>query len=278
MVLACASVLGSGHMIIRTDIKSLAAQTSEPEKLQKIRHATLSEPTADNIVELQPVIDKWVSEHPDQTWAVAIKSVDGPSFAASHNADKKFDSASIYKLLLVQPLFEQIPVEQQKSMSIMVNGKPRTIATCLDLMIRLSHNECGEAVGKRLNWSQAQKVLNNAGYKNTVFSTRGLQTTAGDTAAFLENLQGDMLNRIAKEAVLKSMREQRWREGIPAGCPGCVTATKTGSNNGAVHDAGIIRYGSGTYVLAIFSEKSSFKEIAELTGRIHQQILDTTTP
>ncbi len=276
-MIALAGLAVSGYMVVRTDVKSLASQTSGPGKLAKVTQTPLAQSTAENIVDIQPVIDKWVSEHPDQNWGIVIKSLEGPSFNAAFNPDRQFGSASIYKLFLVKPLFDQIPLEHQQKITVSVNGQPRAISTCLDLMLRLSHNECGEAVGKYLNWSKAQQTLNKAGYASTEFKVSELSTTAADTARFLEQLNGDMLNRNAKENVLKSLREQRWREGIPAGCPGCTTATKTGSSNGFVHDVGIVRYQSGSYVLSIFSEDGSFKQIAELTGRIHQHILDTTT-
>lgn len=254
-----------------------AAESTGEERLKKISPAPLTTAKVENIVDLQPVLDKWVAEHPNQEWAVSAKSLTGATFNASVNADKQFESASIYKLLILLPLFNQVPIEHQKNINLNVNGSSKSIATCVDLMLRVSNNECGEAVGDYLSWKKADSTLKKAGYKHTTLnSTFGLKTSAGDTAKFLEALQGDMFNRTARETVMTSLKQQRWRQGIPAGCPGCTVANKTGSINGITHDAAIVEYSGGSYVLVIFSEKASFADIAELTGKIQQHILDTT--
>jgi hypothetical protein len=256
---------------------SRAAQSTQEDRLKKITPAPLVTAPVENIVDVQSVLDTWIAEHPGQEWAVSVKSLSGATFSASVNADKQFDSASIYKLLILLPLFNQVPVEHQKNITLNINGAPKSIATCVDLMLRVSNNECGEAVGHYVSWRKADAVLKSAGFTNTALnSSSGLKTSAADTAKFLEELQGDMFNRNARETILTSLKQQRWRQGIPAGCPGCVVANKTGSLNGVTHDAAIIDYSGGSYVLSIFSEGASFTQIAELTGRIQQQILDTT--
>lgn len=256
---------------------SRAAESSQEDRLKKISTAPLVTAKVENIVDLQPVLDEWVAEHPGQEWAVSVKSLTGATFNASINADKQFDSASMYKLLILLPLFNQVPVEHQKNVNLTVNGASKSMATCVDLMLRVSNNECGEAAGRYLSWKKADSVLKKAGFTHTTLnSTSGIKTSTGDTAKFLEELQGDMFSRNARETILTSLKQQRWREGIPAGCPGCTVANKTGSINGVTHDAAIVEYSGGSYVLAIFSEKASFADIAELTGRIQQQIFDTT--
>jgi beta-lactamase class A len=274
------SVIGAGAMeytIVQNDTRALAAQTSKSNKLKKVTSAPLEQTDAQNIIDIQTVIDHWVAEHPAQKWGVVAKSINGPTFDAKINADKEFESASIYKLFLVMPLFNQIAVEHQKNIKVNIGGGQKPIATCVDLMLRLSNNECGEAIGNYLNWSKADKMLKTNGFTHTTFKeTNKLRTSAGDTASFLEQLNGDMLNRTAKDTVMRSLREQRWRSGIPTGCPGCIVANKTGDIDNVTHDAAIVQYKGGSYVLVIFSEGGNFKQISELTGQIQQKILDTT--
>ena len=254
-----------------------ASESSQDERLKKISTATLPPVTVENIVDLQPVLDKWVAEHPDQKWGISIKSISGASFDASVNPDKQFESASIYKLFLLLPLFNQVPVEHQKNINVTVNGAPKSIATCVDLMIRVSNNECGEAIGQYLSWKKADAAVKKEGYTHTALNQTGsIKTSAGDTARFMAALDGDMLNRTAKDTVMASLNQQRWRLGIPTGCPGCIVANKTGSIANVTHDAALVDYSGGKYVLVIFSEKGSFSQIAELTGKIQQHILDTT--
>lgn len=279
-VLLLLGIVGfAGNTVIsaQDDKKSLAAETSQSSKINGTRPTISSNSGFENIVDLQPVLDKWSKDHPNQQWAVAAKSLTGPSFDARINADRQFESASIYKLFLTLPLFYQIPVEQQPQINVSVNGGKKSLATCVDLMLRLSNNECGEAIGSYVNWKKADEALKKEGFNHTEFTQRdGIKTSAGDTAAFIEALNGDMFTRTAKETIMQSLYQQRYRDGIPAGCPGCVVANKTGQIDDVVHDAALVKYKGGTYVLVIFSQNGNFKQIAQLTGQIQQAIIDST--
>lgn len=269
---------GAAYTVIRNDTKAFAAQSPQSSTLAKETPKIQSTPGVDNIVDLQPVLDRWAAANPGQKWGVVAKSIDGPTFEARTNPDREFESASIYKLFLTLPLFMQIPVEQQGSINVTANDTQKSIATCVDLMLRLSNNECGVSIGYFVNWKKAEDALKRGGFNHTIFTqSNNLKTSAGDTAAFLAALNGDMFNRNAKETILRSLREQRYRDGIPAGCPGCIVANKTGQIDNVMHDAAIVQYKGGSYVLVIFSENGNFKQIAQLAGQIQQKILDTTT-
>lgn len=278
LVIALVGLTGGIVTVLRNDKQSLAAETSQSARLSKSKPTLATNPGIENIVDIQPILDKWNTDHPNQKWAVVARSITGPSIDARLNSEREFESASIYKLFLTLPLFTQIPAEQQSKINVSVNGGQKSIATCVDLMLRLSNNECGESVGYYVNWKKADTLLKQNGFNHTLFNqSSALKTSAGDTAAFLEGLNGDMFTRPAKDAIMKSLYQQRYRDGIPAGCPGCVVANKTGQINDVVHDAAIVQYKGGSYVLVIFSENGNFKQIAQLTGQIQQQILDSTT-
>lgn len=278
LLMGLVGFVGTTLTVNHNDKKSLAAETSQSSKINGTKPTLNSDSGFENIVDLQPLLDKWNKDHPNQQWAVAAKSITGPSFDAQLNADHQFESASIYKLFLTLPLFNQIPVEQQPNISVAVNGGKKSIATCVDLMLRLSNNECGESIGSFVNWKKAEGALKKEGFNHTEFTQKdGIKTSAGDTAAFLEGLKSDMFTRTAKETIMKSLYQQRYRDGIPAGCPGCIVANKTGQIDDVVHDAALVKYKGGTYVLVIFSQNGSFKQIAQLTGQIQQAILDSTS-
>jgi beta-lactamase class A len=268
---------GSSVISSRKNQQSFAAQSSLSAKLNGTKSTISQNPDIENIIDLQPILDKWNKDHPGQKWAAVAKSVSGPSFEARLNADQQFESASIYKLFLTEPLFDQIPVEQQPKINVSINGSQKSIATCVDLMLRLSNNECGEALGNYVSWAKAGDMLKKQGFNHTSFGKNGIKTSAGDTAGFLEKLNGDMFTRTAKDTIMKSLYQQRYRDGIPAGCPGCTVANKTGQINDVVHDAALVQYKGGSYVLVIFSQNGNFKQIAQLTGQIQQKILDSTS-
>jgi beta-lactamase class A len=230
-----------------------------------------------NIVDLQPVLDEWQKSHPSQRWSVVVKSLDGPSFDASLKPTEVYESASIYKLFLTLPLMRQVPIERQKYVRVDAAGTKKTIAQCLDLMLRMSDNPCGNGIAEYLGWSKADAYLKEQGYKQTSFLGRdGLQTSPADTARFLEGLNSGMFSPAEQSAVYTSMSKQVFRQGIPAGCPGCTVANKIGDIDKVLHDAGIVQYSKGKYILVIFSENNrKYSEIAKLTGLIQQRILDT---
>lgn len=224
------------------------------------------------IVDLQPILNTWAAQNPKQIWGIAVKSLSGPEFQAQLNADRQFRSASLYKLFLVQPLFSRYSLSQQQTTSV----ASRSVAACLDVMLRLSDNPCGEAIAQKLGWSKVTRELKAAGYMNTDFSKgERLVTSAGDTALFLERLNEGMLDEQSRATVMKSLLAQRWNKGIPAGCTGCQVANKTGNLGSIMNDAAIVQYAGGSYVLAIVSEGGSFKQIAELTRQIQSAITAT---
>jgi beta-lactamase class A len=269
--------VGNTFITAHNASKTLAAQTSHAAALTSPKSTLAANTSIENIVDLQPILDSWATTHKGQNWAVVAKSITGPTFDAKINPDRSFESASIYKLFLTLPLFTQIPVEQQANINVVVPSGQKSIATCVDLMLRISNNECGQSIGYYLNWKKADATLKEAGFTHTEFNkSDNLKTTAGDTAAFLDALNDSMFNRKARETIMKSLYQQRYRDGIPAGCPGCVVANKTGQIDNVMHDAAIVQYKGGTYILVIFSENGTFKQISQLTGQIQQRIIDST--
>ena len=270
---------GVGYVTMHNDQKSLAAETNQSEKLRKVTANQINNSGLENIIDVQYVLDKWSADHPDQKFSVVAKSIDGPSFEAKLNQDKQYESLSVQKLFMLVPLFAQIPVEHQKNILVNAAGSQKSIATCVDLMLRLSSNECGTAVGDYLDWKKAGEALKKDGFTHTSFTNKNtnVRTTADDTATLLQKLNGDLLTRTARDTVLRSMKEQRIRTGIPAACPGCTVADKTDESDPVTHDAGIVQYSKGSYVLVIFARGSSLQDIAKLSGQIQQKILDTTS-
>jgi beta-lactamase class A len=254
------------------------SQTNIAETAGQTTPTALAPSFERNIVDLQPVLDKWHKDHPGQRWSVVIKSLDGPSFDASLKPNEVYQSASIYKLFLTLPLMRQVPIERQKYVRVDAGGTKRTVAQCLDMMLRLSDNPCGNGIAEYLGWSKADAYLKEQGYKQTSFLSReGLQTSAGDTAKFLEGLNSGMFKPAEQTAIYTAMSKQVFRQGIPTGCPGCMVADKIGNIDNVLHDAGIVTYSKGKYILVIFSEDNrKYSEIAKLTGQLQQRILDTT--
>lgn len=270
--------ISSVPILASRSVQQQAAQVvpvvEAPKEIPAPVEVTVAAPVvAPQIVDLQPVLDAWAAQHPRQEWGIAVKSIAGKEFQAQIHSDVQFRSASLYKLFLVQSLFSKYTPVQQQSTSIKVGESTRTLAACVDVMLRLSDNPCGEAVAGKLGWTKVSRELRAAGYTKTDFSKPdAIVTSAGDTARYLEQLHGTMLDEASKAVVMSSLQKQRWNQGIPAGCSGCTVANKTGSITSFTHDAAIVQYAGGTYVIAILSERGTFKQIAELTRQIQTAI------
>jgi hypothetical protein len=266
------SMIGAGsygYVMNRSTFGQLAAQTSAPNKLRKVTTPISSD--IENIIDVQYVLDKWAEEHPGETWSVSARGLEGPTFVAHLNQDKSYESTSIKHLLMTLPLYEQIPAEQHKSIKL-ESGK--TMATCVNLMIRLGNTTCGTQVSEYIDYRKAADTLKKIGLTKTTIEGSKARTTAADVTTFLANVHSGNMQKNARDALVKSLREQRIRNGIPAACPGCVIANEA-SGNSATHDVAIIQYNGGTYVLSIFTKDGSIDQMSELAGKIQQKILDT---
>ncbi len=258
-----------GKFMLHEESKVRASQSSRLEKLNKTTPVLSS--SNENIIDVQFVLDRWAKERSGETWSVSARSIDGAKFQAQINGDKSYESVTAGQLLLTLPLFSQIPAEQHKGIQLSSGKK---MEACVNLMIRLGDTDCGNQVAGYIDFRKVDGVLQKNGIKKTSFTGTKARTTADDMAAFMAVLQGGVLQKNAQDVVLKSLREQRIRSGIPAACPGCVIANEA-SESSSVHDVAIIQYNGGSYVLSIFTKDGSLADIAELSGRIQQKIIDT---
>jgi beta-lactamase class A len=86
------------------------------------------------------------------------------------------------------------------------------------------------------------------------------RTSARDLAVIFEHLaNGTAVNIEASEKMIKILKDQQFREMIPAGLPeDAIVAHKTGSITGVNHDSGIVYLSGGEqYVLVILSKNLS---------------------
>lgn len=233
--------------------------------------------TAKKIVDLQSSLDEWGKGHASQKWSVVVKSLDGPDISANINQDEVHDPAGLYKLFAIMPLSAQMPFDRQQQTMVTVNGSKKTVIKCVDLMLRIADNSCGLAVGNYLNLYRANAQFKQVGLKDTAFgsSVTSLKTTARDTATLLAHVNGSLLDPTAQKIVTDAMTNQIFRDGLPAGCPGCKMANSAGFSGDSVYDVAVVSYSQGKYVVVVFSEGGAFEDVAKLGGIVHQRVLDS---
>lgn len=183
---------------------------------------------------------------------------------ANVNGDKQFVSASIYKLFVAYDVYRQIDTGTVSPTKIVLtpdgSSPTNSVSGCLKLMITISDNGCGEALGALDGWSDLDALLKAQGYTGTTLNnyTSGgalsgdKQTTANDVALLLTRLYNDKLvSQSSTDAFLTLLKAQTVNDRLPQGLPaGTVIAHKTGDLYGYLHDAGII-YGTNKNTVVV---------------------------
>lgn len=185
-----------------------------------------------SFVSLQPVVDHWLSTTKADVGLV-IYDLDHDQVAASHQPDKVFSMASVYKLFFAYSGYRQIDqdatlADQPYVTTSDYRAGRYTFGQCLDLIIRESYNGCAD----RLLFDQAQFRQANALKQSlnlTHTSLSNLTSTANDltilmryywqhndlSAASWQKLTDSMLNQPA--SVVDDDVIAHWRAGLPSG-------------------------------------------------------------
>ncbi len=134
-----------------------------------------------------------------------------------------------------------------------------SVEEALDAMVTHSDNSTAVALIRLAGgYSQIDTTLKSLGLTGTSVNTEELPTTAADMALLMEALAtGKGLKKESAEEVRTLLLDQETRSGIPSGAPeGAKVGNKTGTWPGATHDVAFIATESGTYILAILSDRS----------------------
>jgi len=139
-------------------------------------------------------------------------------------------------------------------------------------MIVYSDNACAEAMAEKIGWSTVSEEAHLIGCSNTNLSSSDgyARTTAADLALFLAQLQtGQLLTQqSSRDLLINAMKNQVYRNGIPAGLSGVEVADKVGFINDVLNDVAIVYSASGPYVLTIMTSGGSWSSIADLASQI----------
>jgi beta-lactamase class A len=223
-----------------------AAQASAPAP----KAAAAAPAAAPQKAGLQQLLDGFVAANPDKFGIVVKDLTTGET--ASVNAERQIASASLYKLFVAQRIYQRIDLGQLDYGTPAGGGTGRNVDQCLTIMINISDNACGWALGGGiLGWGAQDQALEIEGYKQTSLATPQ-KTSAADVATLLGRLySGTLVSGNASERFLGLLKDQRVNNRLPQGLPaGTVIAHKTGDLNDVVHDAGIV-YGPKTNYLVV---------------------------
>lgn len=201
------------------------------------------------------------------TFGVSFEELSGAGRSAEYSGGKSFTTASTYKLFVAYGTLKKVESGEWKWSDQISGG--RDMAACFDDMIVKSDNACAEALLKKYGYNNLTNDIHGLGLAGSGFATDSPYSTPNDFALFLTKLEGSQLGLSAdsRNRLLGAMKRNIYAQGIPAGAKGEV-ADKVGFMGGLLHDAAIVYSPSGTYVLVIMTDGSSWANIAELTRQI----------
>lgn len=211
----------------------------------------------------------YAESHPG-TYGISLVELSGKRRRAAFNDTRKFTTASTYKVYVAYSTLKRVESGEFKWSDQVAGG--RNLEKCFDDMIVLSDNACAEALVKRIGYTPLHRDITGLGLTNTSFiDAESYKTTAGDLSVFMASLETGQLplSQSSRDRLLAALRRNVYRQGIPAGASGSV-ADKVGFLDGLLHDTAVVYSPSGTYVLTIMTEGSSWATIAELTREIEK--------
>lgn len=234
---------------------------------------------------LQSQIAAWAAKS-EGDYGVAVREINGTMRYASYQADKLFTTASTFKPFVAYVILHKI--EQGDLTMNSTTYKGNTISYCMQRMIHISDNECAYQLERLAGFAATDTFLHEQGYPNTnlnnytasgQLTSADKKSTATDEARLMWNLYaGRLLNKADTDYLIDLMKNQQWRERIPAGVPaGIAVADKPGWITGIEADTGIVYGTKSTYVITIMSSGTNPSDLADLSRLVYDHLNNVTT-
>lgn len=268
-ILAVGTVMGA-RSLSQTGAKVQASVPAQPaEQTEATQAAPNPQPTPAPMVAeaagLQQLLDGFGKS---TTYSLYVKDLKTGAMAVV-GPDRSFRSASFYKLFVASEIYKRIDAGKL-SLSSPVGGT--TVKQCLNLMITISDNPCGNALGQLLGWRKLTTDLKAQGYKATSLN-QPMMTSARDVASLYDKLYtGQLLSEGSTAQFLGLLKAQkinnRLRQGLPSGT---TFAHKTGDLYGFMHDGGIV-YGPKTdYLVVMMGAPGAYpSDFSRLSSQLHK--------
>lgn len=249
---------------------------------------------AKNDLELQAIVTDSLSETTG-TYAIYIQHLQsGDTYIQNEN--KKFWTASLYKLWVMATAFRQIEEGKLTLDTKMSDSIPSlnarfdiasesaeqtegnialTVEEAINRSITVSHNYPAMLLTTKLRISTIKDFLSTEGLTNS--EVGGIpQTTAVDIARFYEKLyKKELISKTSSDQMLAILKKQQLNDRIPKYLPKSVqVAHKTGELEGYKHDAGIVFTPKGDYIFIALSQSNNPQAAAERMALLSQRVYE----
>ncbi len=223
-----------------------------------------------------------------------------------YNENKKFDSASLYKLWVMGVAYQKIKDGQLSEDEILrgdlgILSEILLIATpsaspspnepnsseqktleisyvakdAIEKMITASDNFAALLIASRSGSFAVTNFLKNYDFYDSSFRSPP-STTAKDIGLFFEKIyKGEMVDAKYSEKMLEILKRQTLNDRIPKYLPkGIMVAHKTGELDGFKHDAGIVFSPDGDYIIVVLSKTKNPSAAAEKIAKFSKEVYD----
>jgi beta-lactamase class A len=215
------------------------------------------------------------------TIGVVVTRLDG-SAATEVNADRRFRTASLYKLWILSTAMAAIEsggLDPDETLTIsaalvaadpfsdFLTGTEITVDCALRTMIEMSGNSAADVLEQRLGLAAINAHMRALGLQQSTLSADTAVTTPRDMATLLGTIgRGEAVTPAASQRMLDLLTNQQQNDRVPAPLPlNMRVAHKTGEQPGLRHDAALVFAPSGAYVLAALVQDAPDEAAARST-------------
>lgn len=229
---------------------------------------------------LQTKLSEWANEQ-DGDFGISVREVTGTMRYASYQADKPYVPASTFKPFVAYIVLHNIEQGQYTLQGRTYKGN--SLEYCLERMITVSDNQCAYELERLVGFPEMNTFLQAQGFANTDLNNYDANgrmlasdksSTAADLAELMWRLQkGELLNKEHTDYLIELMKNQEWRERIPAGVPdGIEVADKPGWLPGIEADMAIVYGTNSAYVLTIVSTSTRPSDLSDLSTLVYEYL------
>ncbi len=298
--------LGLLLVLIPISVYMLASSQNKEIQSKKVLAAKTQEfsarPTQEKMSKLGEITDR-VFDSQEGDYSVVVKNLKtGEEYLLNEN--KKYDSASLYKLWVMAVVYQEIKDGKLKEDDVLsaetsslndalstvtptptlmdftptpITGEPEkismTVGEALEKMITVSDNYAAILLSSKVGSKKIANFIKESGYKNSNYK-QPPQTSANDVGLFFEMLyKGEIIDNEYSGIMIDLLKRQKLNDRIPKYLEDDVQiAHKTGELFSSKHDGGIVYSRSGDYIIVILSETQDYKKASENIAKYSEAV------
>lgn len=222
---------------------------------------------------IKGIIDKY-SDFVDGDISVYYKNLATES-SVSVNPDKKYYMASLYKVILVLYLLDEID-NGRASFNDRIGTSSATLDFAIDKIITESNNEFAQTLATQYGWKQIEQTMKKKLGIDFSFDS-DLQISVRNVEKIFEEIAYSLnISDDDSQYLLLLMNNQKKTNKLPKYLPKNIYAhNKTGEFEDYSHDAGIFYTPKANYILIFMSKSKNPGATDELMAKMSKEIYDT---